>query len=339
MAATTQAPGDQGSAKELGVEGIYDAFDMLAHDGQNFGKRLARDRVSVAEQYFKGDLAVEVHFRWHRSPGCNQFGYGLAVFYGNRDRLVGRDEWWPNPLKVLVDGGANTKAHLAFGVRGPYWNDQSMLVDPVEIVDCPQNFVPRLAVPSLVWLQLFDSLDSFVAGTREPDGNFSIGGFSVVVDRELCSLIGRVAIGNDQRPREMIERTPEIMDNVAKNGAELFGNFLPDSYFDDYLSGLKIILEDEVVRLSSDPGVLFAPEIGGVILRPLDFYSGASQSFSITVSHNGRPSGQKCRSRQSPAPPVVQSGGTFGWAKKMSCFATSFEARLVGAGCSDCCYP
>lgn len=142
---------------------------MLAKEGQRFGDWLSRRSTSVAEQYLEGDLAVEIRFRWQRN--IVDFSYGLATIYRDK-KLVRRDDWRTDIAEIFVDGRADSKPDSRFRVYGPYRNNQSVFVEPVELVKGKEKLVAeRAIVPSLVWLQVFDSFDSFRACTIEtPSG-------------------------------------------------------------------------------------------------------------------------------------------------------------------------
>lgn len=261
-----------------------DLCDVLASDGQNVWQRLESDRTSFAKQYLGGKAAIETSFRW--KPGENagvDFGYGLAVFYRDREGLISGNDWWPNPFEIAVPIDPDAEPHFRRGVRGPYRNKQSVLVHDVETIKRPEDFISGLPVASLVWLQLFDGIDSFVAHTRLAGPTLPIEGLKVVADWEVCSIVRGVAIAQDEGPSEMVKGRSQIVEDISDDRGELFGYLLSNADFEEYLSGLRLLVDFKEVRLSGTPSRDLRIEMLDVVLRPVEFYSCASQTFYISV--------------------------------------------------------
>ncbi len=152
--------------------------------------------------------------------------------------------------------------------------EQMMFVSNVELVDCPQSFVP-----SLVRLLQFDSGDDLRPHARYfslTELRYVILGLKAlsfgVVNGKSGVAVGPVAASLDQLPSQMIERTSEIMDSIPCNGQDGIRNII--GLLDEKCSSPRkahVRLGRNFVRLSSQESVDFFPEVTDVLVGPFNF--------------------------------------------------------------------
>ena len=69
---------------------------------------------------------------------------------------------------------------------------------------------------------------------------------SIPPDREPSSAAGLLFVDQDKLPRQLVKSGAQVVDNVADDAAERFGNALGDADRVYKLAGLRIVLNDDL---------------------------------------------------------------------------------------------
>jgi len=164
-------------------------------------------------------------------------------------------------------------------MRGTDGNQHAVLVDVVKSMESPEKFIP-----TFVW---FESVDRFYRVL--PHSLYFSRRFGVVP----CGIFGNgevdVPSGHDARTAneyelvsQMVQGTPEILNNIANNRTEVAGDLLDGrGKIMDQLSRLRIALCGNYIWLGrcSEKRTDFDMQVTDVLLGPLNFYADKSESF------------------------------------------------------------
>lgn len=204
--------------------------------------------LRLVERYIKGELYVVVILRLS-GESCKY----AALLKWTRNQF--------GPLSEIAKGCDGLRAK-------PKRNEAPVLVDVVQLVQSPE------AVSlSSVRIQPFNDLLSILPHSVHlsvVSGYLILGDRDVFGDRE-SGLTGRnAAICDDEFPRKVVESTVQILDNVSRNQGEVFGQRLGTHDISDVLSGIRILLRVDGVRVGGLELVKAGVEFLDVLVGPLD---------------------------------------------------------------------
>ena len=237
------------------ADGALDEFCQLL-DG--FNEWFARPRgLGLAERYANGKAYLLTEWEW--LPAINfrvicESVVGLEPG-GNALEINQRLPTWgaasdSEPLAIRSDvKKGNSCSHYRLGVCDRHRNDSVVFVEGVEFVKHPQG-----GIPSLVWFEPFDKPFSFVANSLHlPACLFERSNTSF--DRESAVPSYLPPIVSDQVANQLVECGPQIVNNIANDGAEFDWEAFFDANAKYILSSFRIDLTDELVRVSIKEGL------------------------------------------------------------------------------------
>jgi hypothetical protein len=159
--------------------------------------------------------------------------------------------------------------------------EQSMLVSDIERVEPPKDIIP-----SLVWFGLEDVIHSLTPRATyfsAKEGIVVRGSRSMIEYRESCLSGNGMPIGHGQSANGIIERSPEILQDVSGQQHDIGRDNPILRHMVLYLSALRITLYRDAVRLRLATGridkfIQRDIKITDSLLGPLDLCFGIVHS-------------------------------------------------------------
>lgn len=228
---------------------------------ERWNNRLTLDNLALAKRYIKGELRVVVDFH---AGGCCLKEY-CAVF--QRKLPISRSEEDGGKLHVLAEQFRHFGTHVDANapMRRPDRDDHPVFVQNVELVDQPQCLI----VPSVVWLEPLDCVDSVLGRSLYVTRNFGFKFLGCREDGKLRLSYVTGAQGNDLA-REKIKCGAKVVDGVADGAAQADGDILLDPYAEKAISSLRIVVSDDFVGVSGEECTDVSPQISDVAFGPFD---------------------------------------------------------------------
>lgn len=221
-------------------------------------QKAIEDRYEESGPYIKG-VSLVTHLKAKGHVGLNRRIDAKIVRLG---RFFGGDDkefraWFQGPS--LQDAGRfvfparDELIRLERGVVSDV--EESMFVGVVKRVEMPERM--HLRYSFLVSVRL-ESIDKGYSTRLDIPQPFSIRdafhGLNVV-DRELMTRSRFVSSLSDHAPYEIVEHTPEVVQNLSCDKADLDGRLDYSSDLEDYLSTFDFVLNDEslwIVKIVDD---------------------------------------------------------------------------------------
>lgn len=232
------------------TETLNSLNDCHVGTSQNVDQGNAFDDPRFLDRYIKGEVHVTALFR------CG--GY-------------------PQEFAALFNSGAIGKAGGLHGFplnraegreRECHSEKCAMLVNVVQPLKTPQSIVA-----SLVWLDLADNIHRFLPHAMY----FSIkrsflicGDRRIIGDWERRCFGGSVLLGQNEFPCEIVERAPQVLENISSNECDIVRNRLVPFDVIDSVSRLHIGLSSDAVGTRVDEAPNDGLEIVDVLIGPLD---------------------------------------------------------------------
>lgn len=251
-------------------------FSEQSHDLTNQTERLLQrfeDRITLAnprfvERYIKSEINVLVDFRVRgideQYIACFQREHleargnvdilsdfqnkGLSVPLQERRASVA------NVCPVLVDVEASQRRAGS--------DQQAMFVDSIQLMEFPEGFIP-----SFVRLEVRDDLLSRWGHATYLSRKVGLADLGRIKDGKRCEGRGFFAVRTD----EIVERSPQILQNVASKEHSVSRNVGNLRHVIDRLSGLRIALGSEFIGIGVLEPDEFLFEILDVLVGPFDF--------------------------------------------------------------------
>jgi hypothetical protein len=198
-------------------KGVEDRFNEALDDARQIEKawneRFTVKNPLLSERYLKGQIRIRIEFSLIGSPE------NFCVIF-ERERIDVRRELNLKRSIGLLGDGAVAFVFVPRGLCGrgnadplahcAYCYEQSVLVRDVQAMQGEESLVP-----SLVWLQCLDEANRFDAGTLQYSFNSGFAFVGGIKNRE-CGLLGnRAVVGLNELTRDVIQRGPQLMDNLA----------------------------------------------------------------------------------------------------------------------------
>ena len=217
------------------------------------------------EHYINGDFYILVFFRIrgidieycaylqreHPAPGAN-------VKIGNVASHV-----LPSCTHV------HSNIQRAQASRGS--KQEPVFVSIVEGVESPKN-----VIPSLVWFDVLDEVDSLIFHSLylSSEGSLVLFGRRDFIENRESAFVnwGTRTVRANERAGQVIERTPKVLENIATDYRESHGNGVGFNDGVNELSRLRITLSSDFIRLGLPEGVESRLELYQVLIGPLDLF-------------------------------------------------------------------
>ena len=253
------------SNSKFPAENVERLFGELAELDHRWENRLTINNLAFAKRYIESKLRLALYFRvslLDSRLGADGKDY-CAIFQGILP-VGGVDEEGGELDRLVVPRDVHDYTRINASARGPYRYDRLVFVQDVKLVELKDRFIP-----SVVWLEPLDNVDSLLAGTSYLFQSVGFKRFGCVADGEIGG-IWSAAVGDDHVGRDQIENSAEIMYDVADDSAEASGDFLADAEAEILISRFRVILGDDYIWVSVVKGVDFSLQVTDVGFGPFD---------------------------------------------------------------------
>jgi hypothetical protein len=218
----------------------------------------------------KGELRILVHFKVLASMAdpkdfCAIFEGPLLVCgvesYWHRE-VLRRDQFGIHAGEVVKVAGEVQNDALV-GTSHGY--QESVFVGNVEFMKPPKRFIPSLV--------RFQSLDEAYSLVRRSLYHSHVTGFKylgVSGDGETGFVGDDVPLATDQFANQQVKAGAEIMDSVSSNGTQLKRGLSQDSYLENPIAGIRLVMADDFIGVGLDEPLNRRFEITDVLFGPFD---------------------------------------------------------------------
>jgi len=212
------------------IKNIDNIRNDLSKLMQRFNDRLVLEGLPIAESYIEGRLEILTDF--DISCGGETHNY-LAVF-NRADMHIHHGEQGTKivPHLEIFDSSIMSRRDKCF-----------MFIGYVEIVDCPQKFIP-----SVVRFQSADYLDDIFSGSVYVSiFNHTVKAIDIITKREI-DILGISAFQADQFGSKKVKGCSQVMDGVTDDCGKMARYFMPDSERPELIRGVSVLLDNDSVR-------------------------------------------------------------------------------------------
>ena len=250
-------------------EGVYDAARDDRQVPERPQKAFTFDDPDLVNRYVEGEVELHVCLRY---IGPGKPADSCAVFKAQQ------------PAR-LHDGhghsdGAALTGRFDCAVPRPGGSEHECAV----FVDNVQTFEPpKVGIPSLVRLDLAENAHRLRTGLSY----FSLTSFNKVTlgptNGEIRLVSGLVSVGSHQLAGEVIEGGAKIVESITSDDGDVQGDGFSDVRYAEIVSGLRIFIAPNRVRLGSEKGLGFFFEVADMLVGPLDFLADFRDTHALPV--------------------------------------------------------
>ncbi len=263
-----------------------DAINKLRELMERFKDRLTLDNLRLAERYVKGELLILVHMR---SSCCPTNAPDFGVIFQGSHILRSKRKWPRKVVRESRDGIASGGPHAGQhdsecgaeivdhrGIDGCDRHQEAVFVEVVKLMQHPE-----LVIPSLV---RFGRIDGLYRGWTHSLYFSRTRGFvfiDALCDREISRLSGNIFVGKDELIGEVVESGSQVMDRVADEERHVVGNVPHNFDTKDLITGLRLLIGSDEVRVGLKKHLLSDFKITDVMLGPFDLQADAGKRSGI----------------------------------------------------------
>src|SRR5437667_1425655 len=241
-----------------------DAANKIRHTIECFKNRLTSDNLRLSERYVKSELKILMRFS--AVCGCGNINDLIASF--QRHRSFGE-----------CDFPSGTKNDSPIVESGHDSGNQAMLVPTVKLMDVPQSVVPT-------HVRLYRTEQFFRTGAHLVYFSLTNGRcvllatLRTIADREISVFVRAASTSLDKLPREMIQRTSQVVDGISDYQCEVCRDRLNSSDLQSYVTNCRLFLDAKCIRLRVAEGTDGGIQITDVLFGPFNF-----QADSVDSGH------------------------------------------------------
>lgn len=259
---------------ELGkqTELVNDPVDQMRKLMEKWDNRLTLDNLRLAERYLEGGLEIHVHIRVFAVVNVDATDF-CAVLKNCKPLSasaagLGHDG---HALGGLLGGVVLDPANHG-GATAERSNEQeAVFVDVVKLVKFPEDIIATLvrlervedAYRSRRHSLYFSGRVGFVFGSSLEDGKAG----------PVAPRARRSTVGQNQLPGQMVKTAPQVVQNLPDQQGDGPGDTGADLHPIDLISGLRVYLDSESIRVTFAEGLQPLFEITDVLFGPFDFCS------------------------------------------------------------------
>src|SRR5438034_3402495 len=280
--------------KEPHQEGIEGARREAQEIIERWDNRLSLDDPRLLERYREGDLLLHIHGVF--GPDSEKFcailkrdnGFTFPGSDAREPKAHGADRK-PTVEVSVIPGSVNVQGVQHGGAADDM--QRSMLMDSVEVVQPIQSggFRPLRSIVRLQGLNYClglgrDPLDLplgplpslYVSVFPKRSGFKFLRGFA---DRESGAIVPAPSVRNDKLPNDMVEDSPEIMNDFSGQDAESERKFFFNGAASDKTDGafrrIRVWLTNDLIGLELEEGGQLVVQINDLLYGPLGLGIGA----------------------------------------------------------------
>jgi hypothetical protein len=250
-----------------------DAFDEVGVLFERFNDRLSFTNLALAKRYVEGSLNVALEARW------GTIDFNIVFQRENGPKSSGHPSDFDGPP---LTGGRGTDSKCAMGRHKHHWhlqrgrnlkrggryrNDTCVFVEDIKLMEFPKN-----GIPSFVWFKPKDEplglgANALYFGYASGFKLFSVAKDWKPVSSSICTLV----LGADQVADKMIERGPQIVDDISENPAYLDWQGFLDANANDILAGIGVFISEKFIRVRCEEGLSHRLKLLNVAFGPFNF--------------------------------------------------------------------
>lgn len=234
---------------------LHDAHDELSQLVQRWNAGFSLKR-SLVEQYREHRLSVVQKFKCGR-----RFQYAE---FSSADDFEGA---------IIKGHTASPSVDMSEGYNRHHWYQQQMFVSDVQIVQGAEGIIP-----SLVRLDLVEDCGDDILARNlylsTIDGRFHF--LSRLANGKL-DVVGRATCTADDFAGHEIEGGSKVVQCIANDQGQAFGQWCDNAELQRVLTGSRIFLDAESVKVSLNEGVQFGIQLVDVLIGPFDLQLGSGK--------------------------------------------------------------
>jgi hypothetical protein len=236
---------------EIFREQVDDSINKFGELFKRYDNRLSLKGLSIPEKYIEGRSKIIADIEiFHRGNIKNL----QAVFRAN-STILKRNQACIIEGNVDVGNIGNFKA----------WDNSFMLIDNVQVVNCPKR-----AVPTLVRFQRANYLDDLWGGAVYVSlMDHSIKVIPIIAEGEI-NTIGATTVELNQLASEDIQSRSEVMNCIAGDEGKTIGHFFSDLDREHMIAGLRVLLDDDSIRMAFPKFADFEVKVRDVLFGPFN---------------------------------------------------------------------
>lgn len=239
---------------ELGRKGVYNVRQLF----EQAKNHISLSNLRLRERYLNREIELLVHVR--------QIGHS-----GNTPEFCavirnGAEERHSKSERRAAGRSISRESHGCGGFQISDDKQQIVLVGNVKLVKFPE-----IVTSSFVWLgSLNDVYRTRMDSLYYSRISYFVSG-SYLVNRKCGTPRDYISIGLDQLARHMVKSTSHVVDGIAGDEGKL--NRRPGDLLNpiDSLKYLRIIIDDESIRIGFEESSLGCLELIDVVFGPFDF--------------------------------------------------------------------
>jgi hypothetical protein len=218
---------------------------------KRWGNRLTLKGLSIAEKYIKGRIEIIADLDIFRRGKIEN----LHAIFSADSTILKRNQAFAIEEKFKIWNISDPEAGY----------DSFMLVNNVEVVNCPKRFIP-----TLVRFQRANYLNDLWSGAVYMslfDHRIKI--IPLVAEREI-DIVSIPAIELNQFASEDIEGGSKIVNHIPDNKGEIVGLFFLHAERKSVVAGLRVLLDDKFVRITFPKTVDLEIKVRDVFFGPFN---------------------------------------------------------------------
>lgn len=270
------ADSTSGRIPQSGGNRRNDALDKCRELMERFENRLTLANARLADRYVKSELQIGIRFLIRSTDIEFEAWFKRESLVSGHEELIHSLKRRLNEISgaelVKKCGRETAGEHLAQMDSGRARTDcqqDPVLLDVVKSVEHPQE-----VIPSLVWFERVDCVDSFLRRSLYFSALLGFVFRGIVLDGEVDPIgIWRIVprIATDQLKSEMIERTHQILNDVPSDEWQALGRGFNASDVIDWLSGVRVYLTSDSIRIGVEESADLFLQVRDVFFGPFDF--------------------------------------------------------------------
>jgi hypothetical protein len=275
MAVLQKSKTEANNSKDSGelIDDLIDEAGKLLEEWEN---RLTLDNLRLSERYLEGELELLVRLKFIASG--NSANFCAVLKYGEslarvkaRNIKVGEFDEGNIPDSPL---GRRPPIPTEYRDASTKCDDkqEAVFIDVVKVMEFPERIIPTLIG--------LERIEEAFRSRRHSLYFSSILGFvfvSSLADGKAGLIAGCATAGLDQLPSQMIKSAPQLIQNLSDCHGDYAGDRGADLHPIASLSGLRIMLDSQSIRIDLAEGLQPAFKVTDVLFGPFDFRPDADQ--------------------------------------------------------------
>jgi len=242
-------------SKALRTEDVHNAMDVVRKLRESWDNRIDFPPTEILKRYLGRDLKIRIE--------------GSLLF---RDAFLGN---MGVTLEHDIQFGPSCRPHIETVEN---YHKLSMLVDPIHVMNNPQWVIQRPSEDSFLSPVRLERLNDIPSDGRDPlylslvllQFRF-VGGLDRKNGKSDLLSAGslRPCIGTGEFPCDMIQATPEMMNNLATQNTEASGDYPSSKELYRFIRNSRVVVFDSGVVPIFEKSSNFSFEVSDILVGPV----------------------------------------------------------------------